>query len=70
MRIPRNTNTVDEPSVLWAATGMPNISMLWPEIQPLAESLVPLETGNRLDSVAGVLFPVDPVPMQQGLLMH
>ena len=44
--------------------------MLWLEIQPLAESLVPLETGNRLDSVAGVLFPVDPVPMQQGLLMH
>ena len=33
--------------------------MLWLEIQPLAESLVPLETGNHLDSVAGVLFPVD-----------
>ena len=45
-------------------------SMLWLEIQPLAESSVPLETGNHLDSVAGVLFPVDLVPMQQGLLMH
>ena len=39
-------------------------------IWTVTESLVPLETGNHLDSVAGVLFPVDQVPMQQGLLMQ